>query len=67
MLAIQQKGPQTLAVLWTETVLALVVISLRYYTRRNIGGQVGWDDWLLFVTWVRVSAIFTQPLVLTSM
>ncbi|KAL1626314.1 hypothetical protein SLS56_006982 [Neofusicoccum ribis] len=52
MLAIQQKGPQTLAVLWTETVLALVVISLRYYTRRNIGGQVGWDDWLLFVTWI---------------
>ncbi|KAF4301656.1 hypothetical protein GTA08_BOTSDO09042 [Botryosphaeria dothidea] len=50
-LAIQQKGPQLMAVLWLETILALTVISLRYWTRSKIGGQVGWDDWLLVATW----------------
>lgn len=41
-----------MAVLWLETILALTVISLRYWTRSKIGGQVGWDDWLLVATWV---------------
>ncbi|KKY22004.1 hypothetical protein UCDDS831_g03840 [Diplodia seriata] len=55
-LPIQQKGPQVLAVLWIESLLAATVISLRYWTRSKIGGQVGWDDWLLVLTWVLMFA-----------
>ncbi|KAF4541029.1 hypothetical protein BFW01_g3299 [Lasiodiplodia theobromae] len=55
-LPIQQKGPQILAVLWLETFLAATVISLRYWTRSKIGGQVGWDDWLLVLTWLLMFA-----------
>jgi len=52
--AIGYKGRQLLTVLWVETGIAFAIISLRYYTRRFVGGRVGPDDYILMVTWVRI-------------
>lgn len=48
------KGPAVLACLWTETVVTLTCIVLRWYTRHYIKGKVGADDYLLWITWVRI-------------
>ncbi|KAI1080756.1 hypothetical protein F5B20DRAFT_589130 [Whalleya microplaca] len=56
------KGPTTIAVLCTETVIAATFIAFRTYTRKVIKGGVGADDYLLVVTWVlqaTFAALFT--------
>lgn len=48
------KGPSVLACLWAQTAVTLTCIVLRWYTRRYIKGKVGADDYVLWVTWVRI-------------
>lgn len=48
------KGPSVLACLWTQTVVTLTCIVLRWYTRRYIKGKVGADDYVLWLTWVSI-------------
>ncbi|RWA07280.1 hypothetical protein EKO27_g7834 [Xylaria grammica] len=43
------RGPQLVAMFWTYTAIALVVLSLRFYSRFKIHA-FGWDDWLMFIT-----------------
>ncbi|KAI9640389.1 hypothetical protein NHQ30_011134 [Ciborinia camelliae] len=50
------KGQQLLGVLWMEVVLSLLFISLRFYTRKFVGGAVGFDDYLLVLSWVLMVA-----------
>ncbi|KAL3474274.1 hypothetical protein BJX99DRAFT_271806 [Aspergillus californicus] len=50
-MALRQKGPTLVGVLWMETFLCLVVIALRIYTRAVILRNNGWDDFLLIITW----------------
>lgn len=48
------KGPSVLVCLWTQTVVTLTCIALRWYTRRYIKGKVGADDYVLWLTWVSI-------------
>ncbi|TGO46445.1 hypothetical protein BCON_0325g00130 [Botryotinia convoluta] len=50
-MAIAGKGPTIVAVMWTETVIALIAISLRLYTKGFITRNVGFDDYLIIVSW----------------
>ncbi|ESZ95637.1 hypothetical protein SBOR_3985 [Sclerotinia borealis F-4128] len=50
-MTIAGKGPTIVAVMWTETAIALVTISLRIYTRKFITRNVGLDDYLIIITW----------------
>ena len=49
-------GPAVISVLIIEGVLAGIFIGSRYLTRIYLGGNPGWDDYTLMVTWVRCSA-----------
>ncbi|ESZ91940.1 hypothetical protein SBOR_7685 [Sclerotinia borealis F-4128] len=50
------KGQQLLGVLWMEVALSFLFISLRFYTRKYVGGAVGMDDYLLILSWVLMMA-----------
>ncbi|KAF7891325.1 uncharacterized protein EAF02_001650 [Botrytis sinoallii] len=50
-MAIASKGPTIVAVMWTETVIALLAIGLRLYTKGFITRNVGFDDYLIIVSW----------------
>jgi hypothetical protein len=41
-------GPTIIATLWAETALALVFVC----TRIRINKTVGWDDYLISLSWV---------------
>ncbi|KAL3421407.1 hypothetical protein PVAG01_07852 [Phlyctema vagabunda] len=53
---LESKGRQLLAVLWTETILSLIFVALRWYTRKFVGGRVGLDDYILAASWVLLLA-----------
>ncbi|KAL4928050.1 uncharacterized protein BDV17DRAFT_298785 [Aspergillus undulatus] len=55
-MALRQKGPTLVGVLWMETFLCLVVLLLRFYTRARILHNPGWDDLLLVITWILMVA-----------
>ncbi|RAL67100.1 hypothetical protein DID88_007880 [Monilinia fructigena] len=46
-MAIGGKGPAILAIMWLETVIALIAISLRFYTRKFVTRNEGLDDYLI--------------------
>ncbi|TGO16648.1 hypothetical protein BTUL_0025g00020 [Botrytis tulipae] len=50
-MTIAGKGPTIVAVMWTETVVALIAIGLRLYTKAFIKRNVGYDDYLIIVSW----------------
>lgn len=52
-MVLREKGPTLVGVLWMETVICLIVLGLRVYTRVRILRNPGWDDLLLVITWVR--------------
>lgn len=51
-MAIAGQGPTIVAVMWTETVVALIAIGLRLYTKGFITRNVGFDDYLIIISWV---------------
>lgn len=40
-------------VLWSEMAVGLVFVMLRLYTRKFIIHSLGWDDYVIVLTWVR--------------
>ena len=48
------RGPEILAIIWTFTTLALVVVSLKIFTRYKIVHDTGLDDFLVFLSMVRL-------------
>ncbi|KAF7941797.1 uncharacterized protein EAE97_006634 [Botrytis byssoidea] len=50
-MTIAGKGPTIVAVMWTETFIALIAIGLRLYTKGFITRNVGFDDYLIIVSW----------------
>ncbi|KAG4032731.1 hypothetical protein MFRU_006g01950 [Monilinia fructicola] len=50
-MAIGGKGPMILAIMWLETVIAFIAISLRFYTRKFVTRNEGLDDYLIVVSW----------------
>ena len=51
------KAPDLLAVLWTFTMLALIVVLLKIYTRLRIIHETGLDDFFIFLSMVRSRAM----------
>ena len=46
------KGPNILALSWTECSLAILVVSARMYTRSRLVRNVGCDDWTMLFAMV---------------
>ncbi|CAI7599697.1 unnamed protein product [Penicillium glandicola] len=49
-MVLRGKGPTLVGVLWFETILCMLVLALRIYTRTVIRRSLGWDDLLLIIT-----------------
>lgn len=45
----QNRGPQLMAMFWTESAICILLLSLRFYARISIRG-VGYDDWMMLAT-----------------
>ena len=50
----QNRGPELLAVTWTFTSFAVLVVTLKIYTRVNILRDLALDDFFVFFSLVRV-------------
>lgn len=48
------RGPVVVAILWTETAVAVIIVSMRFYARTMIK-RISWDDWLMLVTLVSIN------------
>lgn len=53
-LASQNRGPEILAVSWVFTSLAIIVVSLKLFTRTYILHGLGWDDFFIFLSLVSI-------------
>lgn len=45
----QDRGPRLIGMFWTECVLAMIILGLRFHARismRNLGA----DDWMMLIT-----------------
>jgi hypothetical protein len=47
------RGYAVMATLWTESVVAALVVLMRLYARAQIR-KISWDDWLMFITLVHL-------------
>ncbi|CAG8953110.1 hypothetical protein HYFRA_00003307 [Hymenoscyphus fraxineus] len=45
----QDRGPQLMAMFWTEAIIGLLLVTLRVHVRYSIRG-LGVDDWLMILT-----------------
>lgn len=50
----EDRGPQLLAMYWTECTVVTIVVALRFYSRIRIKG-LGLDDWNVLFTMVRAN------------
>lgn len=48
----KDRGPQLLAMYWTELSTVTIIVALRFYARIKING-LGLDDWTVLFTLVR--------------
>lgn len=48
------RGPVVMAILWTESAVAVIFVSTRFYARTMIK-RISWDDWLMLVTLVSIA------------
>lgn len=49
------RGPIVMGVFWAETAVAIIVVAMRFSARLIIR-NLGWDDWLMFITLVFASS-----------
>lgn len=47
----EDRGPRLLGIFWTMVAVSTVMLSLRFYVRFKIH-SIGWDDWMMLLTWV---------------
>jgi hypothetical protein len=40
-----------LGLFWTMVAISTVMLSLRFHVRLKIN-SIGWDDWMMLLTWV---------------
>lgn len=50
----QNRGPVLLTVIWIITALALMIVGLKIYTKFKIVRDAGIDDFLIFLSMVRL-------------
>ena len=55
----QDRGPQLVAAWWTQCAIVAVLVALRFYARRIIGG-IGADDWMMFISVVSMHTCLPQ-------
>ena len=48
LLCQESRQPSLLAMQWSFTTIAVVVVSLRLYCRTKFGKGMGWDDYIFF-------------------
>ena len=60
----QERGSIILGVTWTLTLLSLLFVSLRTYTRVRLVQKVWWDDWLAIIS--IVSCKYPKAVILNS-
>jgi hypothetical protein len=49
-------GPLVVAVMWMETIMALIFVLARLHTRhRRMLNSIGWDDHLISITMVSMA------------
>lgn len=49
-------GPALVAVAWVFNVIAVIVVTARFYVRRNIVHRLSLDDWIILFTLVGISS-----------
>lgn len=53
-MAVENVGPKVTIVMWVVTIVPLVIICLRVYCKFLINSRLGWDDWIVILSWVSV-------------
>lgn len=54
LLATEDQGPKVLAIVITFTCLAFVCVILRFFTRLNFTKIVGWEDYFIAASMVKI-------------
>ncbi|QSZ36276.1 hypothetical protein DSL72_007402 [Monilinia vaccinii-corymbosi] len=49
-MAIAGRGPTVVEVMWVETAIAFIVVSLRFYSRKYLSQSEGLDDYLIVIS-----------------
>ncbi len=49
---VQDRGMETVTVVWVLTAAATVFLALRIYCKAKIARGMWWDDYVLIVSWV---------------
>ncbi|KAL2007978.1 hypothetical protein VTN00DRAFT_7960 [Thermoascus crustaceus] len=63
-MAVDDEGPKVTIVMWVVTIVPLVIICLRVYCKFLIGSRLGWDDWIVILSWILL-AIYTALITLS--
>ncbi|KAL1854996.1 hypothetical protein Plec18170_004408 [Paecilomyces lecythidis] len=45
-------GVKANIVLWAATVVSFLILLLRFYCKFFISRRLGWDDWIVFISWI---------------
>ncbi|KAK9788262.1 putative Integral membrane protein [Seiridium cardinale] len=51
-MAVDDRGPELLAITWVFTGLAIIVVALKLFTRQRFLQGLGWDDFFIFLSLV---------------
>lgn len=63
----ETNGPTLLAASWVLTILAFILLALRFYCKLSRGRPLWWDDYTLSVSWVRTLCQCIVPNVLLKL
>src|SRR3569833_1030969 len=50
-------GPQTVIIVWILVAMSTVFHGLRIYCKKRIATGLWWDDWVLILSWVRITPL----------
>lgn len=53
-------GVKANIVLWTATAVSFLILLLRFYCKFFISRRLGWDDWIVFISWVSCIQIVSE-------
>lgn len=61
-MAVDDRGPELLAIIWVFTALAIIIVTLKLFTRQQFLQGLGLDDFFIFLSLVLIvtcTSIFT--------
>ena len=59
---VDDRGPQILAVVFTTTILAILAVAIRVWSRKRSKAGLWWDDWAIMASLVKESALLIHPI-----